>query len=299
MGTSKSHRKRVGGRFSSEDVPPSKRVECYFQEPLLQRLLAYAEKHGLSKSQSVVQLLESALPAEPVEDLPSAEKRLVELVRVDAMDPIYHSFRESHYIPSRGTVGQQIHYVVLYDSEPVGGISGASAVFTTEARDQFFDLSSDKDVKTTQLNSIINNSFFRLEYPAKNLASIVLSKWRKQVAIDWKERYGTDAAGFETFIVEERLPDGRTRNGGCYRADNWELVGITKGYGDENIRGREHGSDVLMQKKLIYCKKIPGVELCSEYQTSWFDKDKRRRLEQEQKVLMENRLDLLLKTVRD
>lgn len=300
MGFSKSHRSRVKGRFASEDLPPARRIECYFPEPLLDAISAYGEKHGLSRSKSIIQLLETALPPqEPAAPLPDADKRLVELIRVDAMDPIYHSYRSQHYIPSRGTVGQQIHYIVLYDSEPVGGISGASAVFTTEARDQFFDLSSDKDVKTTQLNSIINNSFFRLEYPAKNLASIVLAKWRNRIAIDWKDRYGTDVAGFETFIVEERLHDGRTRNGGCYRADNWELVGITKGYGDENIRGREHGSNVLKQKKLIYCKKIPGVELCSEYQTSWFDKDKRRELEQEQKSIMDNRLDLLLKTVRD
>ena len=28
---------------------------------------------------------------------------------------------------------------------------------------------------------------------------------------------------YETFVVEERLWNGQTRNGGCYRIDNWEL----------------------------------------------------------------------------
>ena len=28
----------------------------------------------------------------------------------------------------------------------------------------------------------------------------------------------------ETFVVEERLWNGKTRNGACYRADNWKLV---------------------------------------------------------------------------
>ena len=40
----------------------------------------------------------------------------------------------------------------------------------------------------------------------------------------------------ETFVIEERLWNGKTRNGAC--ADNWELLGITKGYGETNVRGR-------------------------------------------------------------
>lgn len=85
--------------------------------------------------------------------------------------------------------------------------------------------------------------------------------------VDWEEIYGVPVAGFETFVVEERLWNGKTRNGVGYRADNWELVGITKGYGDTNVRGRETKNKNLKSRKLVYCKRIKGIDLCTEYQT--------------------------------
>ena len=77
--------------------------------------------------------------------------------------------------------------------------------------------------------------------------------------------YGVEVYGYETFVVEERLWNGQTRNGGCYRADNWELVGLTKGYGKTNTRGRTHNNKLLQSKKLIYCIKNKNKKLCTEY----------------------------------
>ena len=240
-------------------------------------------------------LLEAPQAPEP---LPPAQKELVSLELVQRTNPLYKQFRSRHYIPDRGLVGQQLLYLVFYGNEVVGVIGGASAVFTSQARDEFWDLSPDKDTKTRQLNSIVNNCIFRLEYPAPNLATIVLAMWRKRIATDWKKQYGVEVAGFETFVVEERLWNGKTRNGACYRADNWELQGITKGYGDTNVRGREHQDKTLKAKKLIYCKRITGKELCSQYTSSWNDKEKTKELSLKRKQMFPDKLDLLLKTVR-
>ena len=177
-------------------------------------------------------------------------------------------------------------------------IGGSSAVFTSQARDEYWNFSDDRDTKTRQLNSVINNNIFRLEYPAPNLATMVLALWRKQIAKDWEYLYGVQVCGFETFVIEERLWNGKTRNGACYRADNWELLGITKGYGETNVRGREHQDKRLKQKKLIYAKRIPGRELCSDYSTSWNDQEKTKELSQKRKDMFPDELDLLLKTVR-
>ena len=117
-------------------------------------------------------------------------------------------------------MGQQLQYLIFYGSEVVGIISGASAVFANQARDEFFGLAEEVEVETQQLNSIVNNNVFRLEYPAPNPATIVLSIWRRRIMDDWVKPYGVPIAGFETFVVEERLWNGKTRNGACYRADN-------------------------------------------------------------------------------
>ena len=72
-------------------------------------------------------------------------------------------------------MGQQLQYLIFYRSKVVGIIGGASAVFANQARDKFFGLPEDAEVKTQQVNSIVNNNVFCLEHPAPNLATIVLS----------------------------------------------------------------------------------------------------------------------------
>ena len=92
-------------------------------------------------------------------------------------------------------------------------IGGDLKVFANEPRDDYFSLSTIKDEKTVQLNSIINNNIFKLDFPAPNLATLVLAKWRRTIAQHWEYIYGVKVSGFETFVVEERLWDGRKRDG--------------------------------------------------------------------------------------
>jgi len=299
-GTPKGHRKRDGGRFAEESKPPARAVLVHLPEPLLERLDAYGRQNGTGRGRSITALLEGILPApEAPEPLPKAQKHLVRLELVRRSNPLYQQFRSRHYIPDRGLVGQQLQYLVFYDGEVVGVIGGSSSVFTSQARDEYWGFSVDRDIKTKQLNSVINNNIFRLEYPAPNLATMVLKMWREQIKKDWEKLYGVQVAGFETFVVEERLWNGKTRNGSCYRADNWELIGITKGYGVTNVRGREHNNKTLKAKKLIYCRRIPGRELCTDYSTSWNDPTRQKELNQKRDEMFPDELDLLLKTVKD
>jgi len=271
----------------------------YLPEPLLEALDAFGRTNGTGRGRSIAKLLEDRLPTQvPPQPLPRAEKEIVRLELVRRSDPVYKQYRNNHYIPDRGLVGQQLQYLIFYGNEVVGVIGGASSAFTSQPRDKYWELSTDKDEKNCQLNSIINNNIFKLNYPAPNLATIVLSKWRKQILQDWEELYEVKVAGFETFVVEERLWNGKTRNGACYRADNWELVGITKGYGDTNIRGREHRDKRLQSKKLIYCRKVKGQQLCSTYSASWNNAEKTRALSEKRDKMFADPLDLLLKIAR-
>jgi Domain of unknown function (DUF4338) len=186
----------------------------------------------------------------------------IALENVKRTHPIYQDIRNRHYVPNKGTHGQQLHYLIKKDGVVVGIISGASSVFAVKARDVFFGLT--KENKQNGLPSIINNTVFRLEIHEKNLASNVLALWRKQIARDWKNRYGVVAHGFETFVVEND-----TRKGTLYKADNWVYLGDTSG-STKSHNGMGNKSIRLETSiKMIYAKKIPKTKLSTSYESSW------------------------------
>ena len=303
-----SHQKRgYRGSFTEAEVPPAKRVVVCLPQPFLDALDAYGKTNGTGRGRSITTLLEKVLevpetPAPFAPLLPPADKNLVKLELVKKSDPLYVNWRKDHYIPDRGVVGQQLQYLVFYGNEIAGVIGGASAVYSNQARDEYFGLSDEKELKTRQLNSIVNNNIFRLTYLAPNLASIVIAMWRRRISKDWKDLYGIEVAGFETFVVEEKIwinGTYRKRDGACYRASGFELVGITKGTGSTNVRGRPADKKSLRAKKLVYCQRIKGKKLnTQEYSTSWFDAKKQVQLDKKRNQMMSDPLDLLLQSVR-
>ena len=131
-------------------------------------------------------------------------------------DSRYQQIRDRHYVDNRGCHGQQIHFLIHYSDQICGIISGASSVYGVKSRDLFFNIPKEK-IKKQQffLPSIVNNTVFRLELHEKNLATRVLSRWRKVMCGLWEDLYGVPVIGFETFVVEEDW-----RKGTLYRADN-------------------------------------------------------------------------------
>ena len=149
------------GRFSEGDKPPSKPVLVYLPQPIIDALDDYGREHGTGRGKSLISLLEGVLDAPPEVITPEqAEKNKVHLELVKTSNPQYVEYRKNHYIPNRGVVGQQLQYLIFYEGKVVGVIGGASAVYKTEERDSYFGLSEEKELKTRQLNSIINNNIF-------------------------------------------------------------------------------------------------------------------------------------------
>lgn len=187
----------------------------------------------------------------------------VRLQRVKRSNPLYQEIRSRHYIPNKGAIGQQIHYLIYLDGEVVGIISGGSAAYAVSSRDDYFGIT--KENRKVALNGIIDNTVFRLEKNLPNLGSQILSIWRKKVADDWESQYGVPAAGFETFIIEKE-----NRKGAMYKADNWEFVGETKGSTKEHSHGIGNTFERKnTEKKLVFCKKIKGKKLPTEYFATW------------------------------
>ena len=292
-------RSKDSGRFAPTGLPKPHRVKVDLPDNILRALDEYASSRRIGRGKALTELLPKMLsipepPAVPPQ-ISGTLKSKVRLAQCRLTDPAYKWIRDRHYIPNNGAIGQQLHYLIHLDQDIVGVISGASAVWGTTGRDEFFGLSDDDEQRAIQLNGIINNNVFRLEHPAPNLASVVLAVWRKQIQKDWFELYGVRVAGFETFVIQENLIDGRCRDGVCYRADNWDCVGITAG----NTKKRPKGVTGTLSreetaKKLIYCKRIKGVELPTEYKSTWRNVEAKRIQGMKRRKQMPTPLEALL-----
>lgn len=187
----------------------------------------------------------------------------IRLVNCKRSCDAYQEIRSRHYIPNHGAIGQQLHYLVYLDNQIVGIISAGAAAYAVKSRDEFFGITSEN--RQIALNSIVDNTVFRLEKHVPNLGTQVLSMWRKRVAEDWKLHYGVDVAGFETFIIE-----ADNRKGAMYRADNWTFVGETQG----STKFHRHGVNKVFErqeavKKLVFCKWTKNGRLATEYFSTW------------------------------
>ena len=207
----------------------------------------------------------------------------IDLALCQRTHPAYIQFRDRHYISNSGCHGQQLHYLVMIDGRLHGILSGASAVYGVKSRDVFFGLSKEKDLRHAQLSSLICNVVYRLEDAPKNAASQVLAAWRRQIASDWEYLYQVKVAGFETFVIEgshndrNELCTDRERTGALYRADNWQMLGITAGntkvHSAANNSGGMNTAHTRKEvcKKLIFARKVKGVSLASSYHATWRD----------------------------
>lgn len=184
-------------------------------------------------------------------------------------DKRYQKVRDNHYIPNKGTHGQQLHFLIKYNDIIVGIISGASSVYGVKERDLFFNIPKDQKIKQKLfLPAIINNTVFRLEYHEKNLATQILSKWRKIISLLWEEIYDVPVIGFETFVIETDF-----RKGTLYKADNWFFVGKTKGNTKQHNGLKNKQTRLNTDIKLIYCRwnnnKNKVIIPTKEYISSW------------------------------
>ena len=83
----------------------------------------------------------------------------------------------------------------------------------------------------------------------KNLASRILSRAVRQLAVDWPRSYGV-----EVFLVETLVDPGRYR-GSCYRGANWIELGSTRG-------GKRE--DRLAQSEAVRPKRVLVYPLVAE-----------------------------------
>jgi len=135
---------------------------------------------------------------------------------------------EHHYLGSGPLAGHQLRYLIRGSGGWLGCLSFSAAALHVQARDRW--IGWEPQVRRENLPYVISNSRF-LILPwvrVDNLASHVLGLVMRRVARDWQERFGYVPVLAETFVDMERY------RGGCYRAANWKLVGLTQGRGRQD-----------------------------------------------------------------
>ncbi len=173
----------------------------------------------------------------------------VDLVRIDSSDSkeskIWNALMGTyHYLGPGPLCGAQMRYLVKCTSFGwLGGLAFSAAAWRVEARDRWIGWSEES--RREHLSSVVCNSRFLIlpQVRVPNLASHVLSLATRRIAKDWTERYALAPVLLETFVERERF------SGICYRAANWQPVGMTQGRGRQD---RERNRSLPIKDIYVY-----------------------------------------------
>lgn len=130
-----------------------------------------------------------------------------------------------HYLGYKKPFGYVLRYFIVSEQGFLGCLMFAGASKALAARDRWIGWTQIQRLKN--LAWVINNSRF-LIFPwvqVKNLASHILGRVVRRVKEDWQERWGYSPVLAETFV------DPQYYEGICYKAANWQYMGMTKGEG--------------------------------------------------------------------
>ncbi len=161
-----------------------------------------------------------------------------------------------HYLGYKNPFGNFLRYFIVYNEGILGCILFAGASKALGVRDRWIGWGDNERLRN--LGWVINNTRFLIFQwvRVKNLASHVLGQTARCIKDDWDERWGYRPVLMETFV------DPQHYHGSCYKAANWQYLGMTTG--DGLVR---KGKDYTTTPKMIFVK--PLVKnfrslLCSE-----------------------------------
>ncbi len=178
-----------------------------------------------------------------------AELQPVELVLIErggtAVSRTWNQLMDRYHPLGAGPLcGAQLRYLIRSRSgEWLGGLAFSASAWQVEARDRWIGWSA--AARRQHLQQVIANSRFLIlpQVRVANLASHVLGLALRQVGRDWQARYGYEPLLVETFVEAGRFA------GTCYRAANWQAVGMTQGRGRQDSG---HARSLPVKEVLVY-----------------------------------------------
>jgi len=168
-------------------------------------------------------LIDTAPLAMPLKSLGSIE---IQSVRRTADEPLFNGLMEQyHYLSYAQPVGEHLKYVCWAQGRPVACLAWSSAPRHLGSRDRYIGWSAEARRRNIRFIAY-NTRFLILPWVSvPHLASHILGRVARGLSDDWERMYGHPIYFAETFI-----DPGRFR-GTCYRAANWQVLGLTTGRG--------------------------------------------------------------------
>lgn len=149
-------------------------------------------------------------------------------VRATPQERVFDALLEGyHYLGYTRPVGEHLKYLVAVKDRPIACFAWSSAPRHLGPRDRFIGWSA--TARRQNIRFLAYNSRF-LILPwvrVPHLASHLLGRLARRLSADWQQRYGHPIYYLESFV-----DPGRFR-GTCYRAANWQFLGLTQGLGKD------------------------------------------------------------------
>lgn len=151
---------------------------------------------------------------------------VVRLCREDELTRYHDLMREHHYLKGGRSAGDTLRYFAEIDGCTVALLTWGAAAYKLKDRDNWIDWNL--GLRKQRLKLVVQNRRFCLltapgEQP--NLASQVLGACLRRLGQDWLHSFGYRPLIAETFV------DPQYAQGTCYKATNWQQLGVTAGSG--------------------------------------------------------------------
>src|SRR6202165_5534502 len=168
-------------------------------------------------------LIDTTPLAMPLQELGPIQ---IQPVRRTTDEPLFNSLMEHHhYLTYEPPVGEHLKYLAWAQGRPISCLAWSSAPRHLGSRDRYIGWSAEARKRNIRFIAY-NTRFLILPWVrVPHLASHLLGRMAAILSDDWERMYRHPIYFAETFI-----DPGRFR-GTCYRAANWQLLGLTTGRG--------------------------------------------------------------------
>jgi hypothetical protein len=132
---------------------------------------------------------------------------------------------QHHYLGAGQPVGDYLRQIVEFNDQPVALLAWGPACYALKDRDLWISWSASQRVQRLKL--IVQNRRFLLltdKGQAPNLASQALGAALRALPQQWIQRFGYRP------LLAESFTDPEAYAGTCYKAANWQAVGMSAGY---------------------------------------------------------------------
>ncbi len=190
-------------------------------------LVTLPEKRPMTKTRTPKRRKRQKLPEIPIETTLDQLKDIeIEVVNNGENKFLFQDcLANYHYLGYFKPFGCYMCYFIQCRQGPLGCILYAGAARKIAYRDNWIEWTVSQRKRNQGL--VINNNRF-LIFPwvkVKNLASYVLGNINRRICRDWQDCWNYTPVLMETFVDPERYA------GTCYKAANWEYLGMTTGMG--------------------------------------------------------------------